>query len=71
MAECANSRRSRWEGTYGGEVGTTNKGAPGCATGSNCSCTEANANATEYDDGYKTFLSDFFIAQVDILFMTH
>ena len=54
--------RSRWLGTF-----PTNTGELGCAGGVDCSCTDANANASEYSDVYKTFLSDFFIAQVIIL----
>ena len=56
--------RSRWEGTYSGNAGTVANG-PGCATGVGCSCSEANANSSDYSDTYKQFLSDFFIAQVN------
>ena len=56
--------RSRWEGTYDGTVGTTVVGTPGCPGGVGCSCTDANANASDYSDEYKKFLSDFYIAQV-------
>ena len=56
--------RSRWEGTYDGTVGTTVVGTPGCPGSVDCSCTDANANASAYSDEYKKFLSDFYIAQV-------
>jgi|SRR5277367_2600431 len=57
--------RSRWEGTYDGTVGTKVVGTLGCPGGVGCSCTDANANASDYSDEYKKFLSDFYIAQVD------
>ena len=56
--------RSRWEGTYDGTVGTSVVGTPGCPGSVDCSCTDANANASAYSDEYKRFLSDFYIAQV-------
>ena len=56
--------RSRWEGTYSGRVGTA-AGGPGCATGVGCSCSQANANSSDYSDTYKQFLSNFYIAQVN------
>jgi hypothetical protein len=62
-----NACRSRWEGTYDGNFGTSNPGIPGCANSANCSCTQANANVTDYSDSYKKFLSDYFIAQVILL----
>jgi len=55
--------RSRWEGTYSGSVGTVANGL-GCAGGVGCSCTNANANSSDYSKTYKEFLSDFYIAQV-------
>lgn len=51
--------RSRWLGTF-----PTDTGELGCAGGVDCSCTDANANSSEYSDVYKNFLSDFFVAQV-------
>ena len=56
--------RNRWEGTYDGTVGTAVVGTPGCPGNVGCSCTPANANASDYSDEYKKFLSDFYIAQV-------
>ena len=51
--------RNRWEGTF-----PTNTGKLGCANGTGCSCTDANADGSNYSDVYKLFLADFFIAQV-------
>ena len=45
-------------------MGTSNPGVPGCPTSSNCTCTPANANASDYSAEYKSFLTDFYIAQV-------
>ena len=56
--------RSRWEGTYDGDVGTKVAGSLGCPGGVDCSCTNANANSLDYSGEYKKFLSDFYIAQV-------
>jgi hypothetical protein len=60
---------TRWEGTYNGAFGTSNPGVPGCALATNCSCTSANAQASAYSAAYKTFLADYFIAQVCFYFV--
>src|SRR5579859_6850147 len=60
---------TRWEGTYTGAFGTNNPGVPGCALASNCSCTNANAQPSAYSTAYKTFLADYFIAQVGFYFV--
>lgn len=54
--------RSRWEGTF-----PTNTGIQGCANGTDCSCIDANANASDYSDVYKLFLNNFFVSQVTSL----
>lgn len=51
--------RSRWEGTLPGDTGNL-----GCANGTGCSCTDANADGSGYNDAYKLFLTDYFVAQV-------
>ena len=51
--------RSRWEGTFPSDTGKL-----GCANGTGCSCTDANADGSNYSDAYKLFLTDFFVAQV-------
>jgi len=39
-------------------------GVPSCPHAQGCSCTDANTNASEYSTAYKTFLSNYFTAQV-------
>lgn len=56
---------TRWEGDYGSGDPTTQVLAPDCPLkDSQCKCTSANADPSEYSDAYKQFLQLFAEAQM-------
>ncbi|KFY35050.1 hypothetical protein V494_06250 [Pseudogymnoascus sp. VKM F-4513 (FW-928)] len=59
---------TRWEGTYDSGNPLTRVLSPTCPTnngGAECSCVSANADPSQYSDGYKQFLQMFAEAQMD------
>lgn len=58
---------SRWEGTMNTGNSTTQVLSPQCPTNNNptCSCTNANADPSQYSSAYKQWLVDFAEAQME------
>ncbi|KAJ4371684.1 hypothetical protein N0V86_008237 [Didymella sp. IMI 355093] len=56
---------TRWEGTYDTGNASTAILKPQCPVQGKCSCDPANADPSTYTDGYKTWLYQFAIAQMD------
>ena len=56
---------TRWEGTY--DIGDSKKNIlkPQCPDPGKCSCDPANADPSTYSDGYKKWLYQFAIGQMD------
>jgi glucan 1,3-beta-glucosidase len=57
---------TRWEGTFNTGNASTSVLAPQCPLKTSaCSCSKANEDASSYSDGYKKWLYQFAIAQMD------
>ena len=56
---------TRWEGNYNTGNPATAILKPQCPDGKQCSCAGANADPTSYSDGYKSWLYQFAIGQMD------